>query len=69
MKEYENTDVPNFFSDQSYFTVTLNNKNYKQSQSDSSEKNSEKGSEKILEAIKNYKYVTTAQLTEMTGIS
>ncbi len=29
LKEYENKDVPNFFSDQSYFIVTLTNKNYK----------------------------------------
>lgn len=73
LKEYENTDVPNFFSDQSYFIVTLTNKNYKQQKKvvleKGSEKGSEKSTEKFLETIKQDKSISAASIAKIIGLS
>lgn len=82
LKEYDEDELPQFYSDQQYFFVILKNKNYNKSimiserekliyQKDKigSEKSSVKTSEKILHIIFEDKYVTTIEMAKIIGIS
>jgi predicted HTH transcriptional regulator len=66
LKEYEDNDLPQFFSDQQYFIVTLLNKNfYNNSVKDSSVKSSDK----ILKIINENQSITLPEIAELVGIS
>jgi ATP-dependent DNA helicase RecG len=70
LKEYEDNDLPQFYSDQHYFVVTLINKNfYNDANKKSTVKSTVKSSEKILEIVYENQSITILEIAELIGIS
>jgi len=65
LKEYEQETQPQFFSDQQYFTVTLKNKNY--IDSNTTPKNVTESEERIITVINNNPHITVKQIADSLG--